>query len=216
MSLGLPLDHVVLLTRDLGVAGTAFEAAGFTVTPETRHSAELGTANRCVMLEGSYIEIMGIVAATPANATWRALLASGPGVRGIALGSEDIEGAAAALEGLGIKAEPVRHFSRKTADGELRFSVTRIDPSETPGLQCLVCQHHTAELLWRPELMTHANGASRLAEVSFAQAGSLSRLAGGAGVALVAGPPRLTFAGAVSAYFDFDAVCGVEAEVAAQ
>jgi hypothetical protein len=215
MSLGLPLDHVVLLVCDLAAAGTAFEAAGFSVTAETRHSAEMGTANRCVMLDGSYVEIMGIVAGTPANATWRELLASGAGVRGVALRSGDIDAAAAALAGQGVKAGAVRHFSRMTAEGELKFSVVRVDPAETPGVQSLVCQHHTPDLLWRPAAMRHANGASRLMEVAFPEADGLSRLAGDTGVAISAGPARLAFAGKTSAYHDLAAVCGIEVEVVA-
>lgn len=212
---GLPLDHVVLMVHDLAAAGAAFEAAGFSVTPETRHSAEMGTANRCIMLHGTYVELMGIVAETPANAAWRALLGLGAGVRGIALRSDDIEAVAAAIGGQGIRAAPVRRFSRATADGELKFSVVRIDPAETPGVQCLNCQHHTADLVWRPHAMRHANGASRLMEVAFPEADSLSRLAGEAGVPLVAGPARLTFAGASSLYHGLQAVCGVEVEVVA-
>lgn len=215
MSPGLPLDHVVLLVSDLAAAGAAFEAAGFSVTPETRHSAEMGTANRCIMLDGTYVEIMGIVAETPANATWRALLPAGAGVRGVALRSADIDAAAAALAGQGIKAGPVRHFSRTTADGELRFSVVRIEPAETPGVQCLVCQHHTPDLLWRADAMRHANGASRLMAVTFPDAGSAAKLTGDVGVAIAEGPARLTFSGKTSAYYDLDAVCGIEVEVAA-
>ena len=40
----------------------------------------MGTANSCVMLQGNYIELMGVVAETPANEGWRTLLASGPGL----------------------------------------------------------------------------------------------------------------------------------------
>ena len=215
MSLALPLDHVVVLVRDLSAAGAAFEAAGFAVTRETRHSAEMGTANRCIMLNGSYVELMGIVAETPANTTWRELLASGAGVRGIAFRSADIDAAAAALAGQGIKAGPVHNFSRTTGDGELKFSLVRIDPGEAPGVQCLVCQHHTPDLLWRPDAMRHTNGASRLTAVTFPEAGSLSKLVAGAGIAIFAGPARLAFAGKASAYHDLDAMCGIEVEVVA-
>ncbi|KQY99633.1 hypothetical protein ASD45_01610 [Pseudolabrys sp. Root1462] len=215
MSLALPLDHVVVLVRDLSAAGAAFEAAGFAVTRETRHSAEMGTANRCIMLNGSYVELMGIVAETPANTTWRELLASGAGVRGIAFRSDDVDAAAAALAEQGIKVGPVRNFSRTTGDGELKFSVVRIDSAETPGMQCLVCQHHTPDLLWRPDAMRHTNGASRLTTVTFPEAGSLSKLVGDAGIAIFAGAARLAFAGKASAYHDLDAVCGIEVEVVA-
>jgi hypothetical protein len=87
---------------DLEAAGAAFEAAGFHVMPQTLHSPAMGTANRCLMLQGaSYIEIMGIVAETEANATWRRLLSDGTGIRGFALRSTDIDASACELASLG-------------------------------------------------------------------------------------------------------------------
>lgn len=218
MSVSLPIDHVVVLVPDLDAAGTAFEAAGFHVTPKAQHSPAMGTANRCIMLQGSYVELLGIDTETPANATWRALLASGSGIRGIALRSGDIEASAAQLEALGIPAEAVRHFSRQTEAGELRFSITRIDPQATPGLQCLVCQHHTADLLWIPDAMRHENGASRMRSVALPQAEIFERFPrdGTAfGIDLVRGSGRLMLSGSLARSFDLRDICGVEIEVIA-
>jgi hypothetical protein len=219
MSLRLAIDHVVILVADLKAAGSAFEDAGFHVTLQTRHSPAMGTANRCVMLDGgSYVEIMGIVAETPANATWRSLLAAGAGIRGLALRSMDIDASARELASLGIAAEPVRHFSRMTDDGELRFSITRIDPAATPGVQCLICQHHTAKLLWRPETMNHANGASSLTSVILPQVGSLSALppnGNGEGIEVGVGAGRLILSGSQAQYHDLRSLCGLEIEVVA-
>lgn len=213
MSIHLPVDHIVLLVDDLESAGSAFERSGFQVTPQTRHSPAMGTANRCIMLEGSYIEIMGIVAETPANATWRSLLAAGGGIRGFALGSSDIDATAGELTQADVPAEQVRHFSRMTGDGELRFSVTRIDPAATPGLQCLVCQHHTAELLWQPATMIHANGARRLKSVSLPNAASLEGLPAASmsdGVEISSGSGKLVFSGASALHADLQETCGIE------
>jgi hypothetical protein len=220
MTMRLPIDHVVILVPDLEAAGAAFEAAGFHVTPQTLHSLAMGTANRCVMLQGgSYIEIMGIVAETPANATWRRLLSDGAGIRGFAFHSTDIEASAEQLASLGIAAEPVRHFSRMTGDGELCFSITRIEPHATPGLQCLVCQHHTAALLWRPETMVHANGATSLVSVALPEATSLSAFPmdeSREGIVVAAGAAKLTLSGDRPQYHDLRSVCGVEIEVVAR
>lgn len=216
MSVKLPIDHVVILVADLDTAGKAFEAAGFQVTPKALHSAAMGTANRCVMLDGNYIEILGIVVETEANATWRTLLADGAGIRGIALRSDDIDASALALASAAIPAEPVRHFSRMTGDGELRFSITRIDPAATPGLQCLVCQHHTADLVWRPETMAHTNRAARLSGIFLPQASMLSGLAqdaGEDGVFVEIGEGRLVLTGEYAQSHDLRQVCGIELEI---
>ena len=212
MSTRLPIDHVVLPVADLAGAGAAFETAGFRVTPETRHSEAMGTANRCIMLDGSYIELLAVVAPTPANLAWRRLLDGGPCLGGIALSSRDIAVSAADLAMRDIRAEPIRHFSRTTDAGELRFSIIRIDPAETPGLQCLVCRHHTPSLLWQPALLDHPNGATALREVALPQAGTLARFAGEPGIPVVSGPARLTLSGRHAATHDF---CGTVVEVTA-
>jgi hypothetical protein len=215
MTLRLPIDHVVIPVASLAAAGRAFEEAGFHVTPETRHSPAMGTANRCVMLDDSYIELIGIVAETAANAPWRRRLEAGPGIGGLAFGSKDIDATAAELRKRAIRAEAVRHFSRETGDGALRFSVIRIDPAETTGLQCLFCQHHTWELLWQPRLMHHPNGAARLAELALPDADVLARFADTTGVRTVAGSGRLMIGGKQAARHDMRNVCGIAVEVVA-
>ncbi|WEX08899.1 VOC family protein [Chelativorans sp. AA-79] len=160
----LPVDHIVVLVRDLEPARAAFMQAGFTATPVARHSEAMGTANSCIMLDGVYIELMGIVAETPANESWRALLAAGQGLKGIALASDDIEATAAMLASKGIAGE-ARDFSRAMPEGDLRFSVIRLPRELTPGLQCIYCQHHTRGLLWTPQAMRHDNGARRILSV---------------------------------------------------
>lgn len=181
MTLHLPLDHLVVLVPDLDAARAAFADAGFNPTPLARHSEAMGTANSCIMLDGAYIELMGMVADTPANEGWRALLATGAGLKGFALASADIDATAAALAASQIEAEPVRRFSRAMPEGELRFSVIRLPRALTPGLQCIYCQHHTPDLLWTADAMRHPNGALRIEAASAAGVGALAPLADPAG-----------------------------------
>lgn len=160
------LDHAVVLVEDLAAAASGFEAAGFTVTPETLHSPEMGTANRCIMLAATYIELLTIVRPTERNAGWRELLAGGPGLKGLALRSHDIDATGDRLLAQRVPAGPALSFSRETEGGVLRFSVIRIERAATPGLQVLVCRHHTPELLWMPQWCTHGNGATALASLA--------------------------------------------------
>ena len=160
------LDHLVILVEDLDAVSGAFAREGFTVTPRTEHSAEMGTANRCVMLEGVYLELLAIIRPTERNSGWRELLASGGGVRGIALRSSDLADTARRLEAHHVPASPVLSFSRQADEATLRFSVIRVDRTATPGMQLLACQHHTPELLWRPEWCRHGNGTRALRHAS--------------------------------------------------
>lgn len=177
MSLFLPIDHLVILTDDLQEARDAFVGAGFTTSPIARHSPQMGTANSCIMLDNAYVELMGIVAPTPANESWRALLTEGAGLKGIALASNDIDVTALDLRAAGIEAEPPRHFSREMDEGELRFSVIRLPRVLTPGLQCIYCQHHTRKLLWTASALRHPNGATRLLGATLRHAGTLQPFA---------------------------------------
>ncbi|MER8830643.1 VOC family protein [Mesorhizobium sp. M0938] len=217
--LHLPIDHVVLVVPDLDRAGQAFEAGGFHVTEKAAHSTAMGTANRCIMLDGTYIELMGIVTETPSNLPWRTLLDMGQGIRGLAFRSTDISASGKELTQANIAIEQTRHFSRETSQGELRFSVVRIDPAETPGLQCLVCQHHTAERLWTAQSMRHPNGAVGLQSLDVSEIATLYRLAAvfnDGGVAVASGNGRLVLAGHQPNSFDLRSACGVEIEVVGQ
>jgi hypothetical protein len=182
MTIHLPVDHLVAIVAHLEKARSAFADAGFTVTPIARHSEAMGTANACIMLNDIYIELMGIVADTPANQGWRALLETGSGLRGIALRSTDIGETGNMLADKGITAEAPRDFSRQMPEGELRFSVIRLPRTMTPGLQCLYCQHHTPQLLWTPQAMQHTNGATRISAASVSGSTALSVLNTGDGL----------------------------------
>jgi hypothetical protein len=175
----LGVDHFIVVVSDLEAAREACLDAGFTATPIARHSAASGTANSCIVLPQVYIELMGIVVETPASGTWGRLLKSGPGLKGVALGTDDIEQTAVQLAARGFAADPVRRFSRSVPEGELGFSVIRLSPDLTPGLQCLYCQHHTLELLWSPDTMRHSNGAQRIAAAVVPHGSGLEPLTGG-------------------------------------
>jgi len=166
----LPLDHAVVLVEDLAAAAEGFETLGFTVLPESRHSAEMGTANRCIILGRTYLELLGVVAPTERNARWRALMAGGPGLYGLALRSRTLKAERAALEAAGLPIGPTLSFSRAEATGELRFSVARLEAAATPGLQLFFCCHHTPELLWQADRQRHVNGARELSGVTLAVA----------------------------------------------
>lgn len=179
VTLDLPLDHLVVLVPDLDAARIGFADSGFTVTPIARHSAKMGTANACIMLRGTYIELLAIVEDTAANEGWRELLSSGPGLKGIALRSGDLDATAAMLERKGVIAEPAREFARPMPQGDLRFSVIRLTRDLAPGLQCIYCRHHTPELLWTDDAMRHANGAVRIVRAAIPGSAALSALATG-------------------------------------
>jgi catechol 2,3-dioxygenase-like lactoylglutathione lyase family enzyme len=167
-SLPLPLDHVVLLTENLERMADLFTGLGFTVTPRTEHSPAMGTANRCVMLGSTYIEILTVVRNTERSAGWRELLAQGGGLRGLALRTDDAASACDALNAAGLDAGEVLSFARQDETGQsLRFRICRVPAAVTPGYRIIVCEHQTPDQLWRPTWTRHRNGARNIVSAEF-------------------------------------------------
>lgn len=165
------LDHAVVLVRDLDAAERRFQALGFRCTPRGYHSTHMGTANATVVLPDrrTYFELLGVVAPTPANATQRARLARREGLYGLAFKTADARAAAAELDSAGLAQGDAVDFARpvELPDGirEARFTVARGRDDLTPGAWCFLCQHHTPELVWRPEYLHQPNGARALLEI---------------------------------------------------
>lgn len=70
------IDHCIILVRDLAAARLAWEAMGFRTSPIGRHPDHMGTANHTIMLADTYLELLGVLKETEANARWRAALPS--------------------------------------------------------------------------------------------------------------------------------------------
>ena len=159
------LDHVVILVRDLDRARDTYERLGFALTPRGYHS--LGSQNHCIMFERDYIELMAVPKPHPAFQYFSDFLARGEGVGAIALATDDADAAHAEIASAGIAAEAPLALSRPVQDlGEARFSLVMLPPAQTPGFRTFICQHHTRDIVWRPEYQAHALGATQIAGIA--------------------------------------------------
>lgn len=164
------IDHVFLLTGDLDRAAADWTRLGFTLTPRGVHSAAMGSANHTIMLDGDYIELMGLLRPTEANQGNRRRLAGGQGLHAIACRTADTRAAVPALEALGIGMGRVMDFERPVdlpGGGPTRaaFTVASMAPDAVPRGHVFLCQHHTPEAVWVPAWMNHTNGAKALGAV---------------------------------------------------
>jgi hypothetical protein len=174
----LTVDHIAHFVPDIGAAGAALEALGFTLTPFSEQSHRLsaggplvpaGTGNRCVMLERGYLEILTPTADTPVANQLRAAIQRYPGIHLIAFGSAAPDLDHARLEKLAY--EPLTPVALQrpipTVSGEetARFTVVRVPPGKMPEGRIQFCQHHTPELLWQRRWVEHRNGAVGLSGV---------------------------------------------------
>lgn len=168
------LDHLVIAVRDLGAAGGAWAAAGFTVSPRGVQSPQMGSGNHTMMFGEDYLELLGVLSPTPHNARLRGFLAEREGLERCALTAADLVRARDALRAAGVDPPELLHFARpvERPDGsrlEARFSVLPWpEGSAVAGVGVFACQHHTRAAVWLPELQRHANGASGILEALIA------------------------------------------------
>jgi hypothetical protein len=160
------LDHVVInVRRDMDTAETLSRALGFTVTPRGYHT--LGSINHLMMFDTNYFELIGI---PKVGEIKRADLIAAPiGINGLVFKTDNVDTTHAHLLALEMAGEEPRAFSRpveldgKTQDAKFRTVTVR--PDVFPEGRVYFCEHGTPELVWRPEWLSHANGALEIAEV---------------------------------------------------
>jgi len=162
------IDHVVFLVSDLDAAAKRFERLGFCLSPRGTHSPHMGTGNYTIIFPHDYFELLGVIAETPHNANKRKTLAArGDGLTAIACRIGDVHATRAALERLGIATTEVKDFSRPLplpdgSTGVAAFSISAFAADEVPVGEVFMCNHKTRNMVWRPELMAHKNGAQAL------------------------------------------------------
>jgi catechol 2,3-dioxygenase-like lactoylglutathione lyase family enzyme len=163
------IDHAVILVRDLDRARDTYVRLGFTLTPRGYHS--LGSQNHCIMFGRDYLELMALPKLHPAFQYFADFLARGEGVGAIALATDDAGAAHAELTRSGIAAEPPLALSRPVENlGDARFTLVQLPPAQTPGFRTFLCQHHTRDIVWRPEYQRHAVGAREIESIAVAAA----------------------------------------------
>ena len=163
-------DHAVALVRDLDAARVRYERLGFTVAPRGVHPPELGTGNHTVMLEREYLELMGVLAPTAANARYRSALARREGLAALALQTTSADAVVAEMAAAGIAIDAPVDFARPVvlSDGmrtQAAFRTAHFADGTAPGFHVFCCEHRTRHVTWRPELLSHANGAVALEHV---------------------------------------------------
>lgn len=160
------IDHVIVGVRDLAAARGRYARLGFDTTPLGRHVG-WGTANHCVMLEGDYLELLGVVdPAAFTNGLDRRLEERGEGLLSLVFRSREAAGTHAAWAAAGLAPAEPRELGRllEAEDGpvDLRFRNVMLDAEFTAGLSVFASEHLTPGLLRRPAWLAHPNGARRV------------------------------------------------------
>jgi|TARA_B100000315_G_scaffold258636_1_gene311505 hypothetical protein len=168
MPAGPQLDHAVINAKySMDAAETAFAGLGFQLTERGYHT--LGSINHLMILESNYVELIGLPGEEGEEQPGRPDIVDAPlGINGLVFRTEDVAATHAHLEDLGLAAAPPKSFSRpvRLADGtrEAKFSTAHVASGVFPGGRVYFCQHHTPDLVWRPEWQRHDNRASTISE----------------------------------------------------
>ncbi|OZI40921.1 hypothetical protein CEG14_03990 [Bordetella genomosp. 1] len=160
-------DHAVVMVRDrLDELAPHYERQGFTLTERAVHN--LGSCNRLIVLEGTYVELLGWPPGAPPA---RKEIADSPfGLEALVFRTYDAQATYERLQAAGFAVNPVQDLSRPALvqgrEVEARFHTVRFAEQPIPGIRMYFCRHLTPECVWSPEVMQHANGASRIVQIS--------------------------------------------------
>lgn len=171
------LDHVAHFVPSLEDAGAAMEAAGFVLTPFTRQENRTpegmvpsGMANRCIMLEEGYIELLTAVSETELSRQFHEAVERYVGLHLIALACGDAQATHAHLDREAFSPNPPVNLTRPVEgqqgeDMEARFTVLRVPPGIMPEGRIQILEHHTEDALWQPRFLAHDNAVRSLKSV---------------------------------------------------
>jgi catechol 2,3-dioxygenase-like lactoylglutathione lyase family enzyme len=163
------IDHVMICVPDLPQAIDAYTRIGFEVRPGGVHPGG-GTENAIAFFQDDYLELLAVRHGEEqrAGAALLEFLARGPGLRYVAVQSDDLERDVAAMRGRGVDVSDPSDGGRRTPSGqELAWKSARLGPGNP--LPIFFIQHLTplAERC-RGHTGQHPNGALRTERVYIA------------------------------------------------
>jgi hypothetical protein len=165
----LCLDHIAHFVPNLGAAAALLESLGFTATPASNHEVDgklAGTANRCLMFEQGYIEILAPTLDTPNAKRVREQMARYGGVHLVCFGTPDANAEHARLAAHGFDPEPLVRLERSIEEEKrVRFNVVYVPPDKMPEGRVQYCEHLTPEHIWQSRHVKHENNVRGLTAV---------------------------------------------------
>ncbi len=163
------IDHVMIVVPQIEQAGQIYARLGFDVQPRGVHS-HMGTANHLMILDGDYIELLGVLTPEPINAPYKKIADEGGALANIALKTDGADLAHAAWTASGLAPEPIIEFSRGVEIAgkmeKAEFRIVRLPHDKRPGVGLFVCDQRTPQFVYRREWMNHPNGARHLTGVT--------------------------------------------------
>lgn len=174
----LTLDHVALITPDLGQSKDDYERLGFHLTEVSSHQGQLepggpvvpwGSGNRCAMFRQGYYELLGVTDPNRPLDHFRPLVEKFHGVQMVALGCERADelyrSRKERVEGLAAPVEVGRDVPHGDTTKPGRFRIVHLAPEAFPEAEMFFIEHETPDVLWQKSLLDHPNGVRSLAGI---------------------------------------------------
>jgi catechol 2,3-dioxygenase-like lactoylglutathione lyase family enzyme len=159
------IDHLIMMVGNLEAAEQLWQRLGFATTARGFHRTG-GTANHLIMLEGTYLELLGM--ANPGSPPVYRDMMENPGLWGVALrGSAQATFRLWSAGGFQVAApEDLARGVEIDGRSELaRFRLTMLERSPQLPFLLFCCEHLTPQFVWHSKLPAHPNGARRLREL---------------------------------------------------
>jgi catechol 2,3-dioxygenase-like lactoylglutathione lyase family enzyme len=171
------INHVGMAVRDLAATAGRYEVMGFQLTPYSPHSAAwkpgdpvqpLGSGNRCVMFENTYLEILASEDHKQPAVRITNFLKRHQGAHIICFDCGDCAYVDERIRGLGIETSGVIPLQREidTPEGmrTAKFERTQFDPQKSPEGYIQASHHLTPEYIYQRRYIRHPNGCDQLSE----------------------------------------------------
>ncbi|MBT5664092.1 MAG: VOC family protein [Rhodospirillaceae bacterium] len=175
----LSLDHAGFMVHDLDRGADKWRKLGFqllTRSPQIGYvpgqdvMQPWATSNHCAMFEQGYLELIGITDPASFN-PWNRFIHRFEGPHIAALRCDEANQAFASLRGrAGGFDPPVQRQRNVSVEGAIqpfRFRNIFSQDEHYPEGRFIIIEHQTPEVIWRPELMAHPNGARALTALVF-------------------------------------------------
>ena len=162
-------DHLVIIGRDrLTSLGEKFIGQGFSVTPLAHHN--LGSSNQLIMLDTSYIELLGWEAGkTPQRPE---IANQAIGLDALVFRTKNAHQTYGELKEAGFAVNPVQDLSRETEflgkKVQAQFKTVRFSEQPIQGIRIYFCEHLTPEYVWQKQWLTHQNQLTCLSNITLA------------------------------------------------
>jgi hypothetical protein len=150
----------------LSELSATFLSQGFQLTPLAHHN--LGSSNRLIMLDSSYIELLGWEKGMPIQRA--EIVNQAIGLDALVFRTQDADACYSQLKESGFAINPVQDLSR---EGEfmgetvlVKFKTVRFSEQPIPGLRIYFCEHLTPEYVWQKQWLTHPNLMQYLPKIS--------------------------------------------------